>query len=107
MLQQCWDNLKMLFRQKLTLLANLADFFRFGVQVMTDIYKLQPQSASGMWNYNEFRPLEGFVFALTPFNFTSIAGNLPAAPALMGEYSGLETVKNCGLFSRGNHGNFP
>ena len=64
--------------------CELSDFFRFGVQVMTDIYKLQPDSAKGMWNYNEFRPLEGFVFALTPFNFTSIAGNLPAAPALMG-----------------------
>ena len=64
--------------------CELADFFRFGVQVMTDIYKLQPGSAKGTWNYNEFRPLEGFVFALTPFNFTSIAGNLPTAPALMG-----------------------
>jgi 1-pyrroline-5-carboxylate dehydrogenase len=64
--------------------CELADFFRFGVQVMTDIYKLQPESVNGMWNYNEFRPLEGFVYALTPFNFTSIAGNLPAAPALMG-----------------------
>jgi 1-pyrroline-5-carboxylate dehydrogenase len=64
--------------------CELADFFRFGVKVMTDIYKIQPESAPGMWNYNEFRPLEGFVFALTPFNFTSIAGNLPAAPAMMG-----------------------
>lgn len=64
--------------------CELADFFRFGVQVMTDIYKIQPESAKGMWNYNEYRPLEGFIFALTPFNFTSIAGNLPAAPALMG-----------------------
>lgn len=64
--------------------CELADFFRFGVKAMTDIYAMQPESASGMWNYNEFRPLEGFVFALSPFNFTSIAGNLPAAPALMG-----------------------
>ncbi len=64
--------------------CELADFFRFGVKVMTEIYKMQPESAPGMWNYNEFRPLEGFVFALTPFNFTSIAGNLPAAPAMMG-----------------------
>ncbi len=72
------------FQAEIDAACELADFFRFGVQVMTDIYKLQPQSASGMWNYNEFRPLEGFVFALTPFNFTSIAGNLPAAPALMG-----------------------
>lgn len=64
--------------------CELADFFRFGVQCMTDIYKMQPESAEGMWNYNDFRPLEGFIFALSPFNFTSIAGNLPAAPALMG-----------------------
>jgi len=64
--------------------CELADFFRFGVSVMTEIYAMQPESAPGMWNYNEFRPLEGFVFALSPFNFTSIAGNLPAAPAMMG-----------------------
>ncbi|HET6555870.1 MAG TPA: L-glutamate gamma-semialdehyde dehydrogenase [Prolixibacteraceae bacterium] len=64
--------------------CEMADFFRFGVKCMTDIYKMQPESAPGIWNYNEFRSLEGFVFALTPFNFTSIAGNLPAAPAMMG-----------------------
>jgi 1-pyrroline-5-carboxylate dehydrogenase len=64
--------------------CELADFFRFGVKVMTEIYKMQPESSAGIWNYNEFRPLEGFIFALTPFNFTSIAGNLPAAPAMMG-----------------------
>jgi len=61
-----------------------ADFLRFNVQYMTDIYAEQPESAPGMWNRVEYRPLEGFVFALTPFNFTSIAGNLPMAPALMG-----------------------
>jgi 1-pyrroline-5-carboxylate dehydrogenase len=72
------------FQAEIDAACEMADFFRFGVQVMTDIYKIQPESAPGMWNYNEFRPLEGFVFALTPFNFTSIAGNLPAAPALMG-----------------------
>ena len=72
------------FQAEIDAACELADFFRFGVQVMTDIYKIQPESAKGMWNYNEFRPLEGFVYALTPFNFTSIAGNLPAAPALMG-----------------------
>jgi 1-pyrroline-5-carboxylate dehydrogenase len=64
--------------------CELTDFFRFGVREMTRIYKMQPESARGIWNYNEYRPLEGFVYALTPFNFTSIAGNLPAAPALMG-----------------------
>lgn len=64
--------------------CELADFFRFGINCMSDIYRMQPDSAPGQWNYNEYRPLEGFVFALTPFNFTSIAGNLPAAPAMMG-----------------------
>jgi 1-pyrroline-5-carboxylate dehydrogenase len=64
--------------------CELADFFRFGVREMTRIYSMQPDSSRGIWNYNEFRPLEGFVYALTPFNFTSIAGNLPAAPAMMG-----------------------
>ena len=64
--------------------CELADFYRFGVKCMTDIYAMQPESNPGMWNYNEFRPLEGFVFALTPFNFTSIAGNLPVAPAMLG-----------------------
>jgi len=64
--------------------CEMADFFRFGVRCMIDIYKMQPESAPGIWNYNEFRSLEGFIFALTPFNFTSIAGNLPAAPAMMG-----------------------
>jgi 1-pyrroline-5-carboxylate dehydrogenase len=64
--------------------CELADFFRFGVREMTRIYSMQPESSKGTWNYSEFRPLEGFVYALTPFNFTSIAGNLPAAPALMG-----------------------
>jgi len=72
------------FQAEIDAACEFADFLRFGVQVMTDIYKIQPESAKGMWNYNEYRPLEGFVFALTPFNFTSIAGNLPAAPALMG-----------------------
>jgi 1-pyrroline-5-carboxylate dehydrogenase len=62
----------------------LADFFRFNVAYMAKIYSDQPESAAGMWNRVEYRPLEGFVFALTPFNFTSIAGNLPASPALMG-----------------------
>jgi 1-pyrroline-5-carboxylate dehydrogenase len=64
--------------------CELADFYRFGVKCMTEIYSMQPESNPGMWNYNEFRPLEGFVFALTPFNFTSIAGNLPVAPAMFG-----------------------
>ncbi len=64
--------------------CELADFFRFGIREMARIYRMQPESSPGTWNYNEYRPLEGFVYALTPFNFTSIAGNLPAAPAMMG-----------------------
>ncbi len=75
---------KNIFQSEIDAACELADFFRFGVKEMAEIYKLQPASSRGIWNYNEFRPLEGFVFALTPFNFTSIAGNLPAAPAMMG-----------------------
>lgn len=60
------------------------DFLRFNVQYMQEIYSEQPESSAGMWNRLEYRPLEGFVFALTPFNFTAIAGNLPASAALMG-----------------------
>jgi 1-pyrroline-5-carboxylate dehydrogenase len=60
------------------------DFLRFNVQFMTQIYAEQPVSSEGVWNRLEHRPLEGFVYAITPFNFTAIAGNLPAAPALMG-----------------------
>ncbi|MEN8230343.1 MAG: L-glutamate gamma-semialdehyde dehydrogenase [Bacteroidota bacterium] len=64
--------------------CEMADFLRFNVQYMTEIYEQQPDSAEFIWNRVEHRPLEGFVFALTPFNFTSIAGNLPSAPAMMG-----------------------
>jgi 1-pyrroline-5-carboxylate dehydrogenase len=64
--------------------CEMADFLRFNVKYMQDIYEQQPVSTEGIWNRVEQRPLEGFVFALTPFNFTSIAGNLPSAPAIMG-----------------------
>jgi 1-pyrroline-5-carboxylate dehydrogenase len=64
--------------------CELIDFFRFNVHYMREIYAKQPASSPGMWNTMEYRALEGFVFAVTPFNFTSIAGNLPTAPALMG-----------------------
>ena len=60
------------------------DFLRFNVAFMQQIYTNQPESARGLWNRVEYRPLEGFVFALTPFNFTAIAGNLPACVAMMG-----------------------
>ena len=72
------------FQAEIDAACEFIDFLRFNVQYMTDIYKEQPESAPGMWNRLEYRPLEGFVFAITPFNFTSIAGNLPASPALMG-----------------------
>lgn len=64
--------------------CELIDFLRFNVQYMTEIYQEQPASAPGIWNRVEFRPLEGFIYAITPFNFTAIAGNLPASAAMMG-----------------------
>ncbi|MFD2543457.1 L-glutamate gamma-semialdehyde dehydrogenase [Lacinutrix gracilariae] len=64
--------------------CELIDFLRFNVQFMTDIYHEQPESTSDAWNRIEYRPLEGFTYAVTPFNFTAIAGNLPACMALMG-----------------------
>lgn len=64
--------------------CELIDFLRFNVQFATDIYRQQPDSSPGVWNRLEYRPLEGFVFALTPFNFTAIAGNLPTSAALLG-----------------------
>jgi 1-pyrroline-5-carboxylate dehydrogenase len=64
--------------------CELIDFWRFNVAYAAEIYRQQPRSAPGVWNQLEYRPLEGFVFAATPFNFTSIAGNLPTAPALLG-----------------------
>lgn len=64
--------------------CELIDFLRFNVSFMTDIYQEQPESDEGIWNRVEYRPLEGFVYAITPFNFTAIAGNLPASAALMG-----------------------
>ena len=60
------------------------DFLRFNVEFMSQIYEEQPDSSEGIWNRVEYRPLEGFVYAITPFNFTAIAGNLPASAALMG-----------------------
>ena len=64
--------------------CELVDFFRFNVFFAEQLYNDQPISTTGRWNRMEYRPLEGFVYAITPFNFTSIAGNLPTAPALMG-----------------------
>jgi len=75
---------KNVYQAEIDAACEMADFFRFNVEFMTQIYNDQPISSNGIWNRMEQRPLEGFVYAVTPFNFTSIAGNLPAAPALMG-----------------------
>jgi 1-pyrroline-5-carboxylate dehydrogenase len=75
---------KNVYQTEIDAACELIDFFKFNVQYMTEIYRQQPESLPGMWNRLEYRPLEGFVFALTPFNFTSIAANLSAAPAMMG-----------------------
>src|SRR4051794_26590730 len=64
--------------------CELIDFWRFNVRYMTRVYEEQPVSSPGVWNRMDYRPLEGFVFAVTPFNFTAIGGNLPTSPALMG-----------------------
>jgi 1-pyrroline-5-carboxylate dehydrogenase len=75
---------KTAFQAEIDSACELIDFWRFNAHYMEHIYREQPASAPGTWNRLEHRPLEGFVFAVTPFNFTSIAGNLPTAPALMG-----------------------
>lgn len=72
------------YQSEIDSVCELADFMRFNVQYMTEIYSNQPNSSRNVWNRTEYRPLEGFVFALTPFNFTAIAGNLPGTPALLG-----------------------
>lgn len=75
---------KTAFQAEIDAACELIDFLRFNVHFARRIAAEQPESARGVWNMIEPRPLEGFVFAITPFNFTAIAGNLPAAPALMG-----------------------
>lgn len=75
---------KTAFQAEIDAACELIDFFKFNVQYATDIYREQPESLPGMWNRLEYRPLDGFVFAITPFNFTSICANLCASPAMMG-----------------------
>jgi 1-pyrroline-5-carboxylate dehydrogenase len=75
---------KTAYQSEIDAVAELADFWRFNTHYMTQLMADQPYSPKGMWNRLEYRPLEGFVFAVTPFNFTSIAGNLPTAPAIVG-----------------------
>ena len=72
------------FQAEIDAACELIDFYRFNVRNMYDLYAMQPNSSAGIWNRMVWRPLEGFIFALTPFNFTAIAGNLGGAPALMG-----------------------
>lgn len=72
------------FQAEIDAACELIDFWKFNAQYMMQVYAEQPESMPGMWNRLEHRALEGFVFALTPFNFTSIGGNLPTAPAMMG-----------------------
>lgn len=72
------------YQSEIDAVAEMIDFFRFNVQYMTEIFEQQPQSNALNWNRIEQRPLEGFVLAISPFNFTSIGGNLPTAPAMMG-----------------------
>lgn len=72
------------FQAEIDSACEIIDFLRFNVQYMTEIYADQPISGPGVWNRLEWRPLEGFIYALTPFNFTAIAGNLPTSCAMMG-----------------------
>lgn len=72
------------FQAEIDSACELIDFLRFNVHFMAQIYQEQPESAPGIWNRMEYRPLEGFTFAVTPFNFTAIAGNLPSSMAMMG-----------------------
>jgi 1-pyrroline-5-carboxylate dehydrogenase len=75
---------KNVFQAEIDAACEFIDFLRFNVKFAEQIYHMQPESMKGMWNRSEWRPLEGFVFAITPFNFTSIAGNLPTSAAIMG-----------------------
>lgn len=75
---------KNVYQAEIDSACEMIDFWNFNVKYMEEIYEEQPYSPLGMWNRMEHRPLEGFIFAVTPFNFTSIAGNLPTSPAIMG-----------------------
>lgn len=75
---------KTAFQAEIDAVCELVDFLRFNVRYAQQLYATQPESSAGVWNFVQYRPLEGFVFAVTPFNFTAIAGNLPTAPAIMG-----------------------
>ncbi len=75
---------KTIYQAEIEAACELSDFYRFGAYCMQQIYDIQPINTRGIWNRMDHRPLEGFIFAVTPFNFVAINGNLPAAPAMMG-----------------------
>ena len=75
---------KTAFQAEIDATCELIDFWRVNVTFAGELYNEQPMSSQGMWNQTDLRGLEGFVYAVTPFNFTAIGGNLPTAPALMG-----------------------
>lgn len=78
---------KNIYQAEIDSACEIVDFLRFNVEYMSQIYSEQPESSEGVWNRVEYRPLEGFVYAITPFNFTAIAGNLPTSAAMMGNVS--------------------
>ncbi|UCC43747.1 MAG: aldehyde dehydrogenase family protein, partial [Candidatus Zixiibacteriota bacterium] len=78
---------KNIFQAEIDAVCELVDFWRFNVSYMEEIFHIQPESTDGIWDRLDHRPLEGFIFAVTPFNFVSINGNLPTAPAMLGNVS--------------------
>lgn len=86
---------KNVYQAEIDAACELIDFLRFNVYYAQQIYQEQPLSSKGVWNYVQHRPLEGFVFAVTPFNFTAIAGNLPTAPAIMGNTVVWKPASSC------------
>ena len=75
---------KNIYQAEIDAACELIDFFKYNAEYVTNLYSEQPESSEGIWNRLEHRPLEGFVFAITPFNFTAIGGNLASAPLLFG-----------------------
>lgn len=86
---------KSAYQAEIDAACELIDFLRFNAYYAQQIYEEQPESSKGIWNYFQNRPLEGFVFAVTPFNFTAIAGNLPTAPAIMGNTVVWKPASSC------------
>nr|WP_244155935.1 L-glutamate gamma-semialdehyde dehydrogenase [Desulfofustis glycolicus] len=86
---------KNVYQAEIDAACELIDFLRFNVYFAQQIYREQPVSSKGIWNFVQHRPLEGFVFAVTPFNFTAIAGNLPTAPAIMGNTVVWKPASSC------------